>query len=106
MLSSLATLCPSLWVDSHVISAWHALVASHAGHVCFSSQLLPTHSTWVMDTTFFDLLTGVNRAQSGLVNSISGFSELLARRSVHKKDTRRVNRVVVPVNLNNNHWIS
>eukprot|EP00961_Rhodomonas_salina_P072353 972038-Rhodomonas_salina.1 len=32
MMSNIATLHPSWWVDSQVISAWHALVASHSAH--------------------------------------------------------------------------
>eukprot|EP00961_Rhodomonas_salina_P167162 2252820-Rhodomonas_salina.1 len=55
-LNHLETMQQGRWVHSSLISAWHTLLSNNARHVCFASDLLAIHSTWIMDTSFYDLL--------------------------------------------------
>eukprot|EP00961_Rhodomonas_salina_P032603 439795-Rhodomonas_salina.1 len=105
-LNMLDTLTESRWVHSSVISAWHSLLAIQAPHICYADILRPSHSTWIMDTTFYDTLTGVERRADGSVLRMGVFSEERALRSTRRQVTKHLGRIVIPINLNNRHWIS
>eukprot|EP00961_Rhodomonas_salina_P234009 3161983-Rhodomonas_salina.1 len=105
-LNMLDTLLESRWVHSSVISAWHSLLTIQAPHICYADVLLQSHTTWIMDTTFYDTLTGVERRDDGSVSKIGAFSEERAIRSTRKQVTKHLGRIVIPINLNNRHWIS
>eukprot|EP00961_Rhodomonas_salina_P293460 3933779-Rhodomonas_salina.1 len=105
-LNHLLSLQEGKWIHSQVLNAWNALIAKDAGHVCFGSKVLASHLTWIMDSSFFDHLTGVKRGTRGNVLSISGFDPQRASRFVSRQDLSRLNRIIIPINLNNTHWIT
>eukprot|EP00961_Rhodomonas_salina_P079083 1063259-Rhodomonas_salina.1 len=107
-LSNLGSILPSLWVDSTVISVFHSLLELNAPQMCFTTKLRPSHTMWTLrlDTGFYDLLTCTKHYSKGTVLSVGTFSEEIARRLTAKRDTGRLGRVLIPINLDNNHWIS
>ena len=105
-LNHLVTLQRGRWIHSSLVNAWNALISKDAGHVCFSSKLLPLHLVWILDSFFYDHLAGVVRNSNGSVVSIEGLDLEKGKRVFRNQRLGHVSRVLIPINLNNEHWIA
>eukprot|EP00961_Rhodomonas_salina_P099172 1333864-Rhodomonas_salina.1 len=104
-LGHLSTVQRGRWIHSSLLNAWSALISKDAGHVCYGSTSLASHLVWILDSTFYDHLTGVCRDSNGAVTQIKGLDLDRGRRVLRKQNLSNITKVLVPINLNNDHWI-
>eukprot|EP00961_Rhodomonas_salina_P298586 3938195-Rhodomonas_salina.2 len=105
-LNHLSTLQRGCWIHSNLVNAWSALIAKDSGHVCYGSGILPSHLVWILDSSFYDHLAGVERNSNGTVTKIAGLDLAKGKRLLRKQNVSNVSRVLIPINLNNEHWIT
>eukprot|EP00286_Rhodomonas_abbreviata_P006366 CAMPEP_0181338236 /NCGR_PEP_ID=MMETSP1101-20121128/28530_1 /TAXON_ID=46948 /ORGANISM="Rhodomonas abbreviata, Strain Caron Lab Isolate" /LENGTH=342 /DNA_ID=CAMNT_0023448955 /DNA_START=146 /DNA_END=1171 /DNA_ORIENTATION=- len=104
-LSNLMTLRENRWVDSVGLNGLLQAIALQAPHICFGSNPSRHHTTWIADTFFYDKLTRVVRDEHGAVVRVDGYEYEQVARYVRKADLTSIRQVLIPINLNNTHWI-
>eukprot|EP00286_Rhodomonas_abbreviata_P023705 CAMPEP_0181292468 /NCGR_PEP_ID=MMETSP1101-20121128/2522_1 /TAXON_ID=46948 /ORGANISM="Rhodomonas abbreviata, Strain Caron Lab Isolate" /LENGTH=264 /DNA_ID=CAMNT_0023396939 /DNA_START=227 /DNA_END=1021 /DNA_ORIENTATION=- len=104
-LDNLMTLRENRWVDSAGLNGLLQATALQASHVCFGANQGRQHTTWVTDTHFYDKLTRVVREGDGRVARVDGYDYEQVARYIRKADLTNIRQVLIPVNLNNTHWI-
>jgi len=104
-LDHLASTLDKTWIHSSALNGFLQVTAD-AGHVCFGGNPKRQHSTWVLDTFFYDLLTGVEREEGGRVTAVAGYQYEKVASWVRKADLTNITSILIPINLNNAHWIA
>ena len=104
-LAQLLTLQRKGWIHSAVIQAWSDLLATHS-HAVSSAEVSKHHRVWIRDSFFYDRLTGVQRdPATGNVTNTSGLSLDAVARDTRRSDISGLQKILIPININNNHWI-
>ena len=70
-LDSLTRMNSHGWIDSSTVQAWAELLALHDATITTTKPTL-AHRPWIMDSFFYDRLTGVLRNPDGSEISSSG----------------------------------